>query len=66
MKLIDRIKQSLRNGYNCDCYNPDHRPKGSFLGFVGAYIGCAISLQVGLEINKESQDEKKYCTVCHP
>jgi len=64
MKLIDRIKQSLKNGYYCDC--PVHRPKGTLLGFVGAYIGVSILLADQVLDGLPSLDEKQYCVVCHP
>ncbi len=59
MKIIDRIKASLKRGYNCDC--PEHSPKPSLISFVGAYIGVAVSLS-----GVESKPEKRYCVMCQP
>jgi len=60
MNIIDKIKERLKRGYQCDC--PKHRPKEPLsLGFVMSYIGVAISIS-GLD----GIDEKKYCSLCHP
>jgi len=67
MRIIDRIKQSLKSGYYCNCHDRNHlEHQPSIIGLVGSYIGCAIMLNIGKEIFGDEDLEKKYCAVCHP
>ena len=67
MNLIKRIKRSLKSSYYCDCHNKKHwQHQPSIVSLVGAYIGCAIMLDIHNRVLGDEDLEKKYCEMCHP